>query len=285
MEMAPLVSGSPPMASVAASPTSSDPVVSPSPGLPMRPSEPGLPVQRAVDILLQRESPGMPAPTIAAPQPRSDMDHTDDHRTVTDESTVPTVVGLVGDRPIESMVTDYAAAPAARQTRWPPVQRRAAVEGQVTGAHVSRARVLAATSVQRSVGTGVNPAASWPPDALAVSRSSSGVNQQEPTQSGQFVQFAAATPVASGSNPPELSTELLVQRAPDEPADTPATETGPPAATGAAAGTPPAAPVGSTSPTEVDTLVRRLYDPIARRLKAELQRDRERAGRSLDLRH
>ena len=34
-----------------------------------------------------------------------------------------------------------------------------------------------------------------------------------------------------------------------------------------------------------DDLVRRLYDPLVRRLKAELRLDRERVGRSLDLRH
>jgi hypothetical protein len=44
-------------------------------------------------------------------------------------------------------------------------------------------------------------------------------------------------------------------------------------------------PTGSSSPIEVDNLVRRLYEPIVRRLKAELQLDRERAGRSLDLWH
>lgn len=42
---------------------------------------------------------------------------------------------------------------------------------------------------------------------------------------------------------------------------------------------------GSSSPTDVDALVRRLYEPIARRLKAELRLDRERAGYALDLRH
>jgi hypothetical protein len=41
---------------------------------------------------------------------------------------------------------------------------------------------------------------------------------------------------------------------------------------------------GSTSPTDIDTLVGRIYDPIVRRLKAELGLDRERAGRGLDLR-
>ena len=50
----------------------------------------------------------------------------------------------------------------------------------------------------------------------------------------------------------------------------------------AAASTPP-----PTAPPaqDVDALVRKLYDPIARKLKAELRLDRERAGYGLDLRH
>ncbi|WP_433522281.1 hypothetical protein ACQPZ2_34720 [Nocardia pseudovaccinii] len=42
------------------------------------------------------------------------------------------------------------------------------------------------------------------------------------------------------------------------------------------------APIG-TSPTDIDALVARLYDPIVRKLKAELRLDRERAGTALDL--
>ena len=221
------------------------------------------------------------APLVSDSPPMASVDHTDARRTVTYDSVAPPVVGLVGDRPIEPVVTDYAAAPAAEQTRWPAVQRHSTAEGQVRAAPVSVPTMLATTAVQRSAGAGANRAAQWPPDALAVSRSSPGVSQQEsPTQPVQFVQLAAA-PVTAGINPPELSTELVVQRADDEPA----AATSPPTATGAAAGTTPAPPVDSTSPTEVDTLVRRLYDPIVRRLKAELQLDRERAGHSLDLRH
>jgi hypothetical protein len=127
-----------------------------------------------------------------------------------------------------------------------------------------------------------------------VSRSSSAVEQlAAPAQPVQFVEFATAEPTAVESNPPQLSTEVVVQRAVDEPPSTtgPVTTgpviTDPAAATGApaAAGAIPGQPAGSTSPTEIDKLVRRLYDPIVRRLKAELQLDRERAGRSLDLWH
>jgi hypothetical protein len=142
------------------------------------------------------------------------------------------------------------------------------------------------TAVQRRVGAGANPGTRWTPDAFSLSRLSPGVDQQvSQTQPDEFVQFTTAgAPVAVEGDAPQWSTELALQRAADEPVATtaPATATGPPSATGAAM---PAQPAGSTSPTEIDTLVRRLYDPIVRRLKAELQLDRERAGRSLDLWH
>jgi hypothetical protein len=212
--------------------------------------------------------------------PTADLDHTDARRTGTDDSVAPPLVGLVGDRPIEPVVTDYAAAPAAEQTRWPAVQRRSTAEGQGKAPHVSGLRRLATTAVQRSTYGGASPAAQWPPDALAVSRSSPSFSQPGSAQPVQLARFAAA-PLTAEISPPELSTTLVVQRADGEPA----AATGPPTATDAAAGTAPAPAVGSTSPTEVDALVRRLYDPIVRRLKAELQLDRERAGHSLDLRH
>jgi hypothetical protein len=58
---------------------------------------------------------------------------------------------------------------------------------------------------------------------------------------------------------------------------------GRPAPSGGASPAGGAAPGGAAA--DVDALVRRLYDPLARRLKAELRLDRERVGRALDLRH
>jgi len=78
---------------------------------------------------------------------------------------------------------------------------------------------------------------------------------------------------------PGASTEAT---APTTATPTTTTTTTPTTTTGTGA---PAPSTGPISPTEVDTLVRRLYDPIVRRLKTELQLDRERAGHSLDLRH
>ena len=50
------------------------------------------------------------------------------------------------------------------------------------------------------------------------------------------------------------------------------------------AGAPGAPAAGSGGVTDVDALVGKLYDPLVRRLKAELRLDRERAGHVLDLR-
>ncbi|MGH3828316.1 MAG: hypothetical protein ACRDQX_14290 [Pseudonocardiaceae bacterium] len=225
----------------------------------------------------------------------------------------PAVAGLVGDRAIEPIIAGYgtagdparvpSAVGAVEQTGWPAVQRRAIVGEAVPAPRVSGPGTLATTTVQRSVSGGAYLDPQWPADALAVNRSSSGGSRRgAPTQTVQFVQFAPAEPAAVASNPPQLSATVVVQRTADEQlaaAGPPATTDSPaatspseasdptasdPTATGLAAGAAPAQP-GSTSPTEVDTLVNRLYDPLVQRIKAELQRDRERAGRSLDLRH
>ncbi|MGH3823472.1 MAG: hypothetical protein ACRDRA_11685 [Pseudonocardiaceae bacterium] len=291
MDLAPLVSESVPMASVAASPTASESVVilpgaivpgvilpgvivpgatsavgevgtdpegpNPSSGPSAGTSEPSLPVQRATGTSVPQEPPA-----------GSDLNHVWASQAGPDNSATPSVAGLVGDRPIEPVVSDYPtpvdsaavpvhapavpvhaapvpAAPAAAQTRWPAVQRHA-VGVSVPG--VATARIV------RGSPPGIDEPASPIPPAP----------------------FTATAPVAA----PELTTKLVVQRAddasapPEAPAPTTTTSTGAPAPS-----------TGSISPTDVDTLVRRLYDPIVRRLKTELQLDRERAGHSLDLRH
>ncbi len=263
-EIAPLVSGSALLASVLVPSTvtpSADAVVgsrsagsSPSPQF----------VQRAVDAPRQRESTDLTAPAITHSPPLSYADHTGSHHSV-----APTAVGLVGDRPIEPAVAGYpaavdsaggpVAAPAVERTRWPAVQRHGTVESQVAAL---RAPVTAA--VQRGIHAGT---ASWPPGAFTPEL---------------VVQRADAEPAAATDLP--AATDLLTATDLPTATDAPAA-TDPGSAPAAAPGAPPAAPAGSTSPTEVDALVRRLYDPIVRRLKAELQLDRERAGRSLDLWH
>lgn len=258
-EVAPLVSDSEPMASVVIrSPGSS------SPASPTRSTDEGLAVQRAADT----------APPTAE-LPLAHLDHP--------------VVGLVGDRPIEPAVPDYGAAiESAGESTGGSVAAPRTAEGRVARTDSSAPRAPATTAVQRSVDVGAYSAPRRPLGPPAVRRSFPAAEPQvSPSQPIQFVQFVpAAMPTMAASHPPQQSTELVVQRAADEPSATsaPAT-TDPAAATGAAGAAAPGQPTGSTSPTEIDNLVRRLYEPIVRRLKAELQLDRERAGRSLDLWH
>jgi hypothetical protein len=255
MEVAPLVSDSEPMAPVVIrSPGSS------SPASPTRSTDEGLAVQRAADTA---------PPTAELPLPH--LNHP--------------VVGLVGDRPIEPTVPDYGAAveSTGESVAAPPT-----AEGRVARTDSSAPRAPAITAVQRSVDVGAYSAPRRPLGPPAVRRSFPAVEPQvSPSQPIQFVQFVpAAMPTMAASHSPQQSTEPVVQRAADEPSATSAPATTDPAAvTGAVGAATPGQPTGATSPTEIDNLVRRLYDPIVGRLKAELQLDRERAGRSLDLWH
>jgi hypothetical protein len=297
LDIAPRVSDSPPVASVAVSLLSSStaaklsahlgaapPTVGPRPSLmpPTRSVEPGLAVQRSVDTTPQRESPDMPTPPIVAQLQTQDpppSNHLPDPAVTThSDSVAPAVVGLIGDRPIEPVTPDYAAAvdsaalpvaaPVSERTRRPTVQRRTA-------------SAVPGVAVARSTGGATTPAGSWPLGVLPVSRSLPGITWPAPAPPAPPT---ATKPIAVQTAPSELRTELVVQRA-DDTAEPAAAATSATAATDHAAATTQATSAGSTSPTDVDTLVRRLYDPIVRRLKAELQLDRERAGHSLDLRH
>ncbi|WP_157440646.1 hypothetical protein [Actinokineospora inagensis] len=82
-------------------------------------------------------------------------------------------------------------------------------------------------------------------------------------------------------NPPAAQPEwaepeqtVTVARVADEPAAEPPPERGPTAA--------PQAPKAEAAPEE---LVRKLFDPLLRRLKTELRLDRERWGRATDRWH
>ena len=85
---------------------------------------------------------------------------------------------------------------------------------------------------------------------------------------------------------PDAATEPAAEPPPGEPTPTPAppaaaTAAGPAATTAGAAATGAAAAPGAVP---LDELARRLFDPLAARLKAELRLDRERAGLLTDLR-
>lgn len=98
--------------------------------------------------------------------------------------------------------------------------------------------------------------------------------------------IAAAFVQNATPEPPKTTehAEPTVARLPDtatttDPSGNASTDAAPISADATAAhGTPT-----GTSPTDIDTLVARLYDPIVRKLKAELRLDRERAGTALDL--
>jgi len=80
--------------------------------------------------------------------------------------------------------------------------------------------------------------------------------------------------------PPEPSAESAPP-APPAPASTSPTAA---AGTAAAAATTAAAAAAAPGGLPLDELARRLFDPLAARLKAELRLDRERAGLLTDLR-
>jgi hypothetical protein len=257
-DLAPLLSDAEPMASVQSLAPGSTSATS-----PMRRTDEGLanpPIQRAADAApFQAE---LPLAYVDAP-----------------------LVGLVGDRSIEPTIPDHGFTDShpARESG----SAQLAVPAQATMA------------VQRSAGAGAVAAPAGPLDAPAVRRPLLLAGSQDPAsqpiqpiQPIQFVQYVPALlPTVVASDPPRQSTEVVQRADADEPAATSAPATtepaaaSTPAATGAAGAATPGQPAGSTSPTEIDKLVHRLYDPIVRRLKAELQLDRERAGRSLDLWH
>ncbi|MEV6335854.1 hypothetical protein AB0M12_14205 [Nocardia vinacea] len=99
--------------------------------------------------------------------------------------------------------------------------------------------------------------------------------------------IAAAFAQSATPEPPKTTehAEPTVARLPDtatttDPSGNASTDAAPMSANATA--TTHGTPTG-TSPTDIDALVARLYDPIVRKLKAELRLDRERAGTALDL--
>ncbi|MEV0292376.1 hypothetical protein [Nocardia sp. NPDC050710] len=165
----------------------------------------------------------------------------------------------------------------------PPVAQRAV---EPFGGTADFANPAAATLIadrdpigQPSVGI---TAPAWPP--MRVQRATPPAATPHPGDAP-----AAFTPLGQ-----VFSSEITVERT--EPTLTVARETEPappqaaPAAepttvstSTAATGGHPANPATGSSPTDVDALVGRLYEPIVRKLKAELRLDRERAGTGLDL--
>ncbi len=96
------------------------------------------------------------------------------------------------------------------------------------------------------------------------------------------VQREQATAAESGGVPTTAPPEQGTEAEPAPPVTTTAVAT---PATASVETATPATTSTPNSPTEIDALVRKLYEPIVRKLKAEMRLDRERAGYGLDLAH
>lgn len=194
---------------------------------------------------------------------------------------VDTHVGLVGDR---SIGPSGAAPPPASVTvartviaAPPPASGRSAAGFRpVTGPSTARPGSGLATILTTE----------RPPSVAALQRVvGHGTTQKPPPAGGAASSWeAGAVPepawtVAPEPDPPLVTAgPITVQAKTDRAADA-----GPGSPDGSGPATTPQPAPGSSAP-EIDAMVNRLYDPLVRRLKAELRLDRERAGHALDLR-
>ena len=88
--------------------------------------------------------------------------------------------------------------------------------------------------------------------------------------------FGSSSPAETSASADDGFTSVQLQSADTAAAPSePAAESAPAAPASSAAPAPAAA---GTSPTDLDEMARRLYEPLSARLRAELWLDRERAG-------
>jgi hypothetical protein len=222
-------------------------------------------------------------------------------------------VGPVGSRPLQRSLAE-ASAPAVRvsEPAWPgtdlagssPVPRS---DSAFTGTAAGRVgHVDMSLSVSRRAA--VTGSASPLPGPPSPARRAFGHAAAGPGTADLSAPLTLQALVATDDVPPQAavhpSSEPVVERAATSAdmaggipladfasptlsravPEPPGAEAGAATAVGAAAAAGPAA-APAAAPADVDALVRRLYDPLAQRLRAELRLDRERIGRSLDLRH
>ncbi|MGH3754337.1 MAG: hypothetical protein ACRDRP_16890 [Pseudonocardiaceae bacterium] len=156
------------------------------------------------------------------------------------------VARLVGDRTLPLLTVPPSANPAADRAERPPTN------GPTTTATVQRA---GGPPGARLAVPGALPHAHPTPPPLV--------------QAAPVVPVEPVTPVVQTVAVPEPLPEAPTESLPDQPS---------------AAGGPatPATPAGGGTP---DELVKKLFDPLLRRLKAELRLERERRGVLTDLRH
>jgi hypothetical protein len=189
-------------------------------------------------------------------------------------------VPLLGERALSSDVTEMLTPTAGNDTATP------AQPITYLPPHSVDSAGPAAPGVARTASRGSSMATASPASAQG-SMTTAGTPAGDAGRS-----LAVARPPAVGSaaagglvegnvvqsvSADDSSTSVAIPSAPDTPATVAATA----ASTTAAAGTP-TGNGGALSAADVDGLARRLYEPIARRLKAELVVDRDRTGTLMD---
>ncbi len=238
-------------------------------GLPPMPGPtPSGPVQRtpamvdAEPVTVTR--PQAPGPQ-AAPLPLVPL-----HRPAV-AATIPVVSRLIGDRPLRPALGTPAPPAAPAQT---PAGQDGTAQPDVSELPAVPVAQLVADGARRAAPPVPTrpPASGAPPVLQLLTAAAPG---------------PAPEPAAQRFDPPPITiSRQVVSASADDPVPTvsragesaPAPSAGTPSATGVAA-------AGSAPGLEPDELVKKLFDPLLRRLKAELRRDRERRGSLTDLRH
>lgn len=232
--------------------------------------------ERSLPPTVQR-TPSPPAWPLPSPTETT----TDDTASVATVQTEPVPPFERPELPVQRTIDEPVALPVLQPIladRSPVVQDRSsaatpaeapAIQARAIDRHPGRLQQLTA-SVQR---TTVAPQQLEMPTAPVPAinpLSSAPAPQHRATQL-----IAPATPVVvqrtASPPPPEPIPDSTVVQLAEEPAPIPST--------------PPASPSNTNTTsnnTDIDGLARRLYDPIARRLRAELRVDRERAGTLVD---
>jgi hypothetical protein len=160
-----------------------------------------------------------------------------------------------------------------------PAVDTAAVAAHRTAAPVQR--VAAVPGVQRATGAGPVSTAGAPPRSRSAGLPSLALPAPAPADAG-------AIAVAAGLADRDPDGTVVFRQAVADPAPIPEPSTVDSAPVAAVQRLDPAgAPAAVPAPAggeDVDELVRRLYEPLSARIKAELRLDRERAGMLTDLR-
>jgi hypothetical protein len=246
------------------------------PGAPIADRKPNTPSSNLIeaDPIADNAVPGLPEPTFRSPSRP-------------DPITVPSLGLPIGSSPAGAAVRTPSSSfttPVAR------VQRTASSGGAPSTISPATATGPMITSVSTLVGaqSPIGPTTPITPPTPVTPQSSAPVLNlaaQHWDAGSVAISAGVAQRSADGSvmfGPPEPALEApAVSRAEQagSPPPAPSTSAAGPSAPAATAGAP-----GNPGGLDIDELVRRLYDPLSARIKAELRLDRERAGLITDLR-